>query len=181
MYLCLESGTQVACSSISLKPKQVCFGGDIFQGGSLMALPTTQSSMSHRSRPFGIAIIAFLLLLSGILDLTIVVLGIFAVVAWHIHFAPPRLSETDQLSEVPAVAILLALAFLPLLLARGLWHLRPWAYHGLVLLESANVAFGVLSLINRQPEKQTIALLVLPVLILLYLLFDHRVHVAFSR
>jgi len=135
----------------------------------------------NRSRPFGIAIIAFLLVLSGILDLTIVVLGIFAVVAWHIHFAPPRLSQTDQLSEVLAVAILLALALLPLLLARGLWNLRPWAYRALVFLESANIAFGVISLVNRQPQEQTVILLILPALILLYLLLDHRVHVAFSR
>ena len=135
----------------------------------------------HRSRPFGITIIAFLLVLTGILDLTVVVLGIFTVEAWHIHFAPPRLSESDQLSEVLAVAILLALAILPLLLARGLWHLRPWAYRGLVLLESANVAFGVISLINHQPQEQTVILLVPPVLILLYLLLDHRVHVAFSH
>jgi uncharacterized membrane protein (DUF2068 family) len=103
------------------------------------------------------------------------------VVAWHIHFAPPRLSETDQLSEVLAVAILLALALLPLLLARGLWNLRPWAYRALVLLESANVAFGVISLVNHQPQEQTIILLVPPVFILLYLLLDHRVHVAFSQ
>jgi hypothetical protein len=139
------------------------------------------ASADNRSRPFGIAIIAFLLLLSGILDLTIVVLGIFTVVAWNIPFAPPRLSETDQLSEVLAVAILLALAILPLLLARGLWNLRPWAYRALVLVEAANVAFGVISLINHQPEEQTVILLVLPVLILLYLLLDHSVHVAFSR
>jgi hypothetical protein len=139
------------------------------------------ASAVHHSRPFGIAIIAFLLFLSGILDLTVVVLGIFAVVAWHIHFAPPRLSETDQISEVLAVAILLALAILPLLLARGLWNLRPWAYRALVFLESANIAFGVISLINHQPQEQIFILLVPPVLILLYLLLDHRLHLAFSR
>ena len=139
------------------------------------------ASSVNRSRPFGITIIAFLLVLTGILDLTVVVLGIFTVEAWHIHFTPPRLSESDQLSEVLAVAILLALAILPLLLARGLWHLRPWAYRGLVLLESANVAFGVISLINQQPQEQTVILLIPPVLILLYLLLDHGVHVAFSH
>jgi hypothetical protein len=137
--------------------------------------------VSHRSRPFGIAIIAFLLLLSGIVDLAVVILGIFAVVAWHIHFTPPRLSPTDQLSEVLAVAILLALALLPLLLARGLWNLRRWAYRGLVFLESVNVAFGVISLVNDQPQEQTLILLIPPVLILVYLLLDHNVHVAFSR
>jgi hypothetical protein len=146
--------------------------------------PEEEKSMAtavNRSRPFGIAIIAFLLVLSGILDLTVVVLGIFAVVAWHIHFAPPRLSQTDELSEVLAVAILLALAILPFLLARGLWNLRPWAYRALVFLESANIAFGVISLVNRQPQEQTVILLIPPALILLYLLLDHRVHIAFSR
>ncbi len=136
---------------------------------------------SHRSRPFGITIIAFLLFLSGILDLAVVVLGIFAIQAWHMRFAAPHLSTADQVSEVLAVAILLALAIFPLLLARGLWELKPWAYTLLVLLESINVAFGVFSLLNHQPEQQTLLLLALPVFILLYLLLDHNVHVAFSQ
>jgi uncharacterized membrane protein (DUF2068 family) len=136
---------------------------------------------SHRSRPLGITIIAFLLFLSGILDLAVVVLGIFAIQAWHMRFVAPHLSTADQISEVLAVAILLALAIFPLLLARGLWELKPWAYTLLVLLESINVAFGVFSLLNHQPEQQTLLLLALPVLILLYLLLDHNVHVAFSR
>ena len=77
---------------------------------------------SHRSRPFGITIIALLLFLSGLLDLAVVVLGIFAIQAGHMQFVAPRLSSTaDQISEVLAVAILLALAVFPLLLARGLW------------------------------------------------------------
>jgi uncharacterized membrane protein (DUF2068 family) len=97
------------------------------------------------------------------------------------HFVAPHLSTADQVSEVLAVAILLALAIFPLLLARGLWELKPWAYTLLVFLESINVAFGVFSLLNHQPEQQTLILLALPVLILLYLLLDHNVHVAFSR
>ena len=44
---------------------------------------------SHRSRPFGITIIAFLLFLSGILDLAVVILGIFAIQAWHMRFGSP--------------------------------------------------------------------------------------------
>jgi uncharacterized membrane protein (DUF2068 family) len=137
---------------------------------------------SHRSRPFGITIIALLLFLSGILDLAVVVLGIFAIQAGRMHFVAPQLSTTaDQVSEVLAVAILLALAIFPLLLARGLWELKHWAYTLLVFLESINVAFGVFSLLNHQPEQQTLLLLAFPVLILLYLLLDHNVHVAFSR
>jgi uncharacterized membrane protein (DUF2068 family) len=136
---------------------------------------------SHRSRPFGITIIALLLFLSGLLDLAVVVLGIFAIQAGRMHFVAPHLSTADQVSEVLAVAILLALAIFPLLLARGLWELKPWAYTLLVFLESINVAFGVFSLLNHQPEQQTLILLAFPVLILLYLLLDHNVHVAFSR
>jgi len=91
------------------------------------------------------------------------------------------MSQVNQTSEVVAVALLLALSLLPLLLARGLWNLKPWAYWAVLLLEAINVTFGVVNLINHQPEQQTLLTLAVPVLILLYLLLDHNVHVAFSR
>ncbi|MGO8951675.1 MAG: DUF2127 domain-containing protein [Ktedonobacterales bacterium] len=139
------------------------------------------ASRSHRSRPFGITILAFLLFVSGLLDLAVVVLSLLAVRVWHFQFLTPRTTQVDQTSKVLVVAILLALSILPLLLARGLWNLKPWAYWGMVFLESINVVFGVVSLMNHQPEQQTLLILAVPVLILLYLLLDHNVHVAFSR
>jgi uncharacterized membrane protein (DUF2068 family) len=91
------------------------------------------------------------------------------------------MTHVNQTSEVLAVALLVALSILPLLLARGLWNLKRWAYWGMVLLEGINVAIGVVGLVNHQPEQQTLLTLAVPVLILLYLLLDHNVHVAFSR
>jgi len=91
------------------------------------------------------------------------------------------MTQVDEVSQVLAVAILLALAILPILVARGLWNLKHWAYWCMVFLESVSVAFGVVSLMNHQLEQQTLITLALPVLILLYLLLDHNVHVAFSR
>jgi hypothetical protein len=139
-------------------------------------------SSVHRSRPFGITILAFLLFISGLLDLAVVVLGLLAIQAGHLRFAPPPpMTHVNQTSEVLAVALLVALSILPLLLARGLWNLKRWAYWGMVLLEGINVAIGVVGLVNHQPEQQTLLTLAVPVLILLYLLLDHNVHVAFSR
>jgi uncharacterized membrane protein (DUF2068 family) len=142
------------------------------------------ASTVHRSRPFGITILAILLFLSGLLDLVIIVLGLFAVRTGQIRFTTPRMAEASQATQastVLAVAILLALAILPLLLARGLWNLKPWAYWGMVLLEAINVVFGIMSLMNHAPVQQTLLTLALPVLILLYLLLDHNVHVAFRQ
>jgi hypothetical protein len=135
----------------------------------------------HKRRPFAITILAFLLFLSALLDLGVVVLGIFTISAGQIRFVAPRLAPADQLSEVPAIGILLALSILQLVLARGLFEFKSWAYHGVVLLESINIAFAVFSLINHQPEEQTLLTLALPVLILLYPLLDTNVHVAFRR
>jgi uncharacterized membrane protein (DUF2068 family) len=140
-----------------------------------------RASSVHRSRPLGIAVLALLLFISGLLDLAVVVLGLFAISVWHIRFVTPHMSQVSQTSEVVAVALLLALSILPLLLARGLWNLKPWAYWAMLFLEAINVTFGVVSLINHQPEQQTLLTLAVPVLILLYLLLDHNVHVAFSR
>jgi uncharacterized membrane protein (DUF2068 family) len=136
---------------------------------------------ARRRRPFAVTILGFLVFLSALLDLTVVVLGIFAISAGQIRFVAPRLTQADQMSEVTAVGILLALSILQILLARGLFRFRPWAYRGVVLLESMNVAFGVFILINQQPEEQTLLTLTLPVLILVYLLIDHNVHAAFRR
>lgn len=135
----------------------------------------------RKRRPFAVTILGFLVLLSALLDLSVVVMAIFAIPAGQIRFVAPRLAQADQLSEVPAVGILLALSILQIVLARGLFGWRSWAYGGAVLLESANVAFGVFILINQQPEEQTLLTLALPVLILVYLLLDHNVHMAFRR
>ena len=140
-----------------------------------------QASTVHRSRPFGIALLSLLLFISGLLDLAVIVLGVLDIPVWHMRFVAPRMSQVNQTSEVVVVALLVALSLLPLLLARGLWNLKPWAYWAMLLLEAVNVTFGVVNLINHQPEQQTFLTLAVPVLILLYLLLDHNVHVAFSR
>ena len=139
-----------------------------------------RTSTVHRSRPFGIAVLAVLLFISGLLDLAVVVLGLLGKPVWNMRFVAPHMPQVNQTSEVVTVALLLALSLLPLLLARGLWNLKPWAYWAMLLLEAINVTFGVVSLINHQPEQQTLLTLAVPVLILLYLLLDHNVHVAFS-
>jgi hypothetical protein len=140
------------------------------------------AGVSHRrrSRPFGITILAILLFISGLVDLVVVLLGLLAIHAGQLRFVPPPMSHANQTSQVLAVALLIALSILPLLLARGLWNLKRWAYWGMVLLEGVNVAIGIVDLVNHQPEQQTLLTLVVPVLILLYLLLDHNVHVAFS-
>jgi hypothetical protein len=139
-----------------------------------------RASRTHRSRPFGIAILAFLLFVSGLLDLAVVLLGLLAIHAGQVRFAPPPTPHVNQTSQVLAVALLIALSILPLLLARGLWNLKRWAYWGMLLLEGINITIGVVDLVNHQPVQQTLLTLVVPVLILFYLLLDHNVHVAFS-
>jgi uncharacterized membrane protein (DUF2068 family) len=144
-------------------------------------MPSHPWRARKRRRPFAVTILGFLVFLSALLDLTVVVLSIFAIPAGEIRFVAPRLAQADQMSAVTAVGILLALSMLQILLARALFRFRPWSYRGVVLLESINVAFGVFILVNHQPEEQTLLTLALPVLILVYLLIDHNVHAAFRR
>jgi uncharacterized membrane protein (DUF2068 family) len=144
-------------------------------------MPSHPLRARKRRRPFAVTILGFLVFLSALLDLTVVVLSIFAIPAGEIRFVAPRLAQADQMSAVTAVGILLALSMLQILLARALFRFRPWSYRGVVLLESINVAFGVFILVNHQPEEQTLLTLALPVLILVYLLIDHNVHAAFRR
>src|SRR5215831_18172451 len=92
-----------------------------------------------KRRPFAVTILGFMVFLSALLDLGLVILGIFALTAGQIRFVVPRLAQADQFSEVPAVGILLALSILQILLARGIFEWRSWAYRAVVLLESMNV------------------------------------------
>lgn len=110
-----------------------------------------------RGRPLGVTIIAILVAIGGVLE---IIGGLLALVSY------------------PGLAIVtLILGVLALVLAWGLWTLKPWAFWTTVILEAINVIQGIIGLTQRQGAS--VFGLIVPIIILLYLFMDRNVRAAF--
>lgn len=110
-----------------------------------------------RGRPLGVTIIAILVAIGGVLE----IIGGLLI-----------------LSIIPALAIVvLILGVLSLVLAWGLWTLKPWAFWATVILEVINLIQGIIGLV--QGQGSSVLSLIVPIIILLYLFMDRNVRAAF--
>ena len=112
-----------------------------------------------RARPLGISIIAIIMAIQGILG----ILGGILLLA----------------GGVPALGIItLILGVLYLVLAWGLWTLRPWAFWGTVILEVLTLINGIFGLgLGRQANG--ILSIIFAVVVLIYMFADRNVRQAF--
>lgn len=124
-----------------------------------------------RKRPLGITIIAILLFISAIIE---IVGGISSVAG------SPSAGTTNDvlLGWFPLV-----LGIIELVLAWGLWTLKPWAYWGTLIAEIVIILvhfFGFLGLPRTHSALAVISGGVVSILIVLYLLIDRNVRRAFQ-
>jgi hypothetical protein len=127
-------------------------------------------SWTRRKRPLGITIIAILLFISAILELAS---GLSSVLG-----SPP----TGTLSDVLLGWWPLAIGVIELVLAWGLWTLKPWAYWGTLIAEIVNILihfFGFLGLPSTHSALAVVSGGIVSILIVLYLLIDRNVRRAF--
>jgi len=112
-----------------------------------------------RARPLGISIIAVIMAIQGILG----ILGGILLLA----------------GGVPALGIItLILGVLYLVLAWGLWTLKPWAFWGTVILEVLTLINGIFGLgLGRQTNG--IVSIIFAVVVLIYMFADRNVRQAF--
>ena len=112
-----------------------------------------------RARPLGISIIAVIMAIQGILG----ILGGILLLA----------------GGVPALGIItLILGVLYLVLAWGLWTLKPWAFWGTVILEVLTLINGIFGLgLGRQTNG--ILSIIFAVVVLIYMFADRNVRQAF--
>jgi hypothetical protein len=123
-----------------------------------------------RRRPLGITIIAILLFISAIIE---IVGGISSVVG-----TPP----TGTANDVLLGWFPLILGIVELVLAWGLWTLKPWAYWGTLVAEIVIILvhfFGFLGLPRTHSALAVISGGIVSIIIVLYLLIDRNVRRAF--
>ena len=112
---------------------------------------------SYQMRPLGVTIIAILVAVIG-------VLGIILALTF--------------LAAAPSIAIFdIIIGVLNLVIAWGLWTLKPWAFWTTVILEAITVVFGIIGLVGGQVVS--VIDLIIAIAILAYMLLDRNVRAAF--
>lgn len=127
-----------------------------------------QQRMATRGRrPLGITIIAIILFIQAVFE---IVGGIFSFLGHLI---------TNPLAGLFVGWIPLAMGILLLILVRGLWTLRPWAYWAILVLEIVNIVFHFLGYQQTHSLFAIISGGIISIIIVIYLLVDPNVRRAF--
>jgi uncharacterized membrane protein (DUF2068 family) len=116
-------------------------------------------------RPLGVTIISILLGINGVL---LIIVGLTAVLAGGVT----RAGFIFFVGWIPLI-----FGILSLILAWGLWNLRPWAFWTAVILEALSILNDIFGLTNN--GSRHIGDLIISLIILLYLLLDRNVRAAF--
>ena len=124
-----------------------------------------------RKRPLGITIIAILLFISAVIE---IIGGLSSVIGT---------TPTGTMSDVLLGWFPLAMGVIELVLAWGLWTLKPWAYWGTLLVEIVIILvhfFGFLGLPRTHSALAVISGGIVSIIIVIYLLVDRHVRRAFQ-
>jgi hypothetical protein len=124
-------------------------------------------NISTARRPLGITIIAILLFIQAIVE---IVGGIFSFLGNIIH---------NPLSGLLVGWVPLAIGVLVLILAWGLWTLKPWAYWATLILEIVNIVLHLLGYSQTHSIFAIISGGIISIIIVIYLLVDRNVRNAF--
>ena len=128
-------------------------------------------NVSTTRRPLGITIIAILLFISAVIE---IIGGISSVIGT---------THTSTISNVLLGWFPLVIGVIALVLAWGLWTLKPWAYWGTLLVEIVNILvhfFGFLGLPRTHSALAVISGGIVSIIIVIYLLVDRNVRRAFQ-
>jgi hypothetical protein len=128
-------------------------------------------NVSTARRPFGITILAILMFISAVIE---IIGGLTSVIGN---------TPTGTASDVLLGWFPLVLGVITLILAWGLWTLKPWAYWGTLVVEIVNILihfFGFLGLPKTHSALAVISGGVISIIIVIYLLVDRNVRRAFQ-
>lgn len=117
------------------------------------------NTLAPRQRPLGVTIIAILEAIGGVLS---IVGGLFL------------LNVNIVVALLPIV-----LGVIALVLAWGLWMLKPWAFWITVVLEVISLISAVISIVTGSFTTTVVVQAVIALAILIYLLADRNVRAAF--
>ena len=125
-----------------------------------------------RKRPLGITIIAILLFISAVIE---IIGGLSSLLGGNLPTGTP--------SQVLLGWFPLILGVIELVLAWGLWTLKPWAYWGTLIVEIIIILshfFGFLNLPKTHSALAVISGGIVSIIIVIYLLVDRHVRQAFQ-
>ena len=128
-------------------------------------------NVSTARRPLGITILAILMFISAVIE---IISGLTSVIGN---------TPTGTASDVLLGWFPLVLGVVTLILAWGLWTLKPWAYWGTLVVEILNILihfFGFLGLPKTHSALAVISGGVISIIIVIYLLVDRNVRRAFQ-
>jgi hypothetical protein len=128
-------------------------------------------NVSTARRPFAITILAILMFISAVIE---IIGGLTSVIGN---------TPTGTASDVLLGWFPLVLGVITLILAWGLWTLKPWAYWGTLVVEIVNILihfFGFLGLPKTHSALAVISGGVISIIIVIYLLVDRNVRRAFQ-
>ena len=136
-----------------------------------------------RQRPLGVTIISTVLAIEGIFEIIVgllLILGIYAL--GHTISAHGHTTTGTVVNVTGGIfgGIGLVIGLLTLIFAIGLWTLKRWAFWLTIVIEIISVIRHLLEF--TQPDYNTISIiigLILPIVILLYFIFDRDVRRAF--
>ena len=128
-------------------------------------------NVSTARRPFGITFLAILMFISAVIE---IIGGLTSVIGN---------TPTGTASDVLLGWFPLVLGVITLILAWGLWTIKPWAYWGTLVVEIVNILihfFGFLGLPKTHSALAVISGGVISIIIVIYLLVDRNVRRAFQ-
>lgn len=128
------------------------------------ALLVENAALQQR-RPIGIAIIAIVLAVAGVLG---IIFGIFTLIGSLMHPVMAFFGVTGIL-----------LGIIDIILAWGLWTLKRWAYWVTLIIAALDILQAIFSLFRRANFWAALFSVILPVIVLVYLLSDRNVRAAF--
>jgi len=128
-------------------------------------------NVSTARRPFGITILAILMFISAVIE---IIGGLTSVIGN---------TPTGTASDVLLGWFPLVLGVITLILAWGLWTIKPWAYWGTLVVEIVNILihfFGFLGLPKTHSALAVVSGGIISIIIVIYLLVDRHVRRAFQ-
>ena len=126
---------------------------------------------SMGKRPLGITIIAILLFISAVVE---IIGGIIGIVGTPM---------TGTFNDILVDWFPLAMGVIELVLAWGLWTLKPWAYWATLVVEIVNILihfFGFFGLPKTHSALAVVSGGIISIIIVIYLLVDRNVRRAFQ-
>jgi hypothetical protein len=135
-----------------------------------MSQPTTTTPAPVSGRPLGVAILAILLGLFGVLTLV----GGLLVVVLSNHGLVFGATNLFDVSGTLLGIVLVLLGLIELGVAVGLWHLRMWALVVAVLVLLVDLFGPVVSLALGKAGTASLIGIIIPLILLIYLIAVRR-------